>query len=82
MKLCIVDDCVCVLVAELRTESSSVIRCAASACPDVAVQLITQSIDEEMQQSPQPGQSSISLLLCVSITACCADRLDSIERGQ
>jgi len=51
-----------VLLSELRRESVSVIRCATSVCPDVALQLITQSIDEEINQSLQPGQSSAMYL--------------------
>ena len=48
------------LMSELRVESSAVIRCATSVFPDLAVQLITQSIDELMQQPSQPDQSGIS----------------------
>jgi len=61
---------VTVLVAELRLDASSVIRCATSVCPDLAVQLITQSIDEQIEQPPQPQQSSMTVsVFFVSTTA-------------
>ena len=49
---------VTMLSAELRVESSSVIRSATSVCPDLAMQLIIEAIDEQMKQSPQPELSS------------------------
>jgi len=58
---------VTVLVVEFRVESSSVIRCATSVCPDLAVQLITKSIDEQLEQPPQPQPSSTTVCsLCFS----------------
>jgi len=52
-------DHVCYLT-ELRIDSSTVIRSATAVCPDLAVQLIMQSIGEQMQQAEpqQPSQTS------------------------
>jgi len=57
-----------VLVAELRIDSSSVIRSVTSVCPDLAVQLITQSIDEQIQQPPQSQHSSNDSLSVFFVT--------------
>jgi len=58
------DSCKCLCCTELRVESSSVIRGATLVCPDVAVQLITQSIDDQIKQAAQPQQSGM-LTACV-----------------
>jgi len=57
------------LTVELRLDSSSVIRCATSVCPDLAVQLITQLIDKQMDQPPQPQQPSTTVSVFLISTA-------------
>ena len=53
-----------VSMVELRLESSSVIRSATSVCPDLAMQLIMQSINEQISQALQPDQSCMNLCCC------------------